>query len=238
MGQKLSQDTNQEIKADILILCDVFSQGIVFASQKLKEYLGFEDPQSKFHPTMDTLNEIFLVNFIRFCVEKGVEESITTSKMTKQQSLLFGVDWVWTLAGADKQIQLQIAVQTLQLTDLHSSIPLPEMNGSFGNAMLADDVFQDKSKFEKLEQFCVSVGQDCLGLFIMFGVPGKPKDIRGVVLESLKKEKQKSLLSNENALRQFVLTTDSFLPTRDMLEHCLSKKNGLREVGKVYINFL
>nr|XP_056703608.1 rab15 effector protein [Euleptes europaea] len=237
MGQKVSQETNQEAKADILILCDVFSQGIVFASQKLKEYLGFEDPQSKFHPATDTLKEIFLINFIGFCVEKGVEERITTSKMTDQQSLLFGVDWVWTLAGADKQIKLQIAVQALQLTDLPHDTCLPEINGSIGKAMSADDLSQDKSRFEKLEQFCTLVGQDCLGLFIMFGVPGKPKDIRGVVLESLKKEKPKSL-SGESALRQFVLNTDNFLPTRDMLEQCLSKKNGLREVGKVYINFL
>ncbi|XP_066489171.1 rab15 effector protein [Tiliqua scincoides] len=238
MGQKPSQEASPETKADILIICDVFSQGVVFASQKLKEYLGFEDPQSKFHPATDTLIEIFLINFISFCVEKGVEERITTSKMTKQQSLLFGVDWVWTLSGADKQIKLQIAVQSLQMADLATGARPPEVIGNNREAMLADEHFGNKSRFEKLEEFCTLVGYDCLGLFIMFGVPGKPKDIRGVVLESIRKEKRKNLLSGENALRQFVLNTDSFLPTREMLEHCLSKKNGLREVGKVYINFL
>ncbi|XP_053114661.1 rab15 effector protein [Hemicordylus capensis] len=238
MGQKLSQETNQDNKADILVICDVFSQGVVYASQKLKEYLGFEDPQTKFHPGTDTLNEIFLVNFISFCVEKGVEERITTSKMSKQQSLLFGVDWVWTLSGADKQIKLQIAVQSLQMVDLSKGAQPHEVIGSNGEAMLADEHFRNKSRFEKLEEFCTLVGHDCLGLFIMFGVPGKPKDIRGVVLESIRKEKRKNLLSGENALRQFILNTDSFLPTREMLENCLSKRNGLREVGKVYINFL
>ncbi|XP_042323096.1 rab15 effector protein [Sceloporus undulatus] len=236
MGQKVSQETNQENKADILVICDVFSQGVVYASQKLKEYLGFEDPQSKFHPSTDTLNEIFLVNFISFCVEKGVEERITTSKMTKQQSLLFGVNWVWTLSGADKQVRLQIAVQSLQMADLPNGCV--EVIGRDREAMLADELFRNKTQFEKLEEFCTLVGRDCLGLFIIFGVPGKPKDIRGVLLESIKKEKRKSLLSGEDMLREFVLTTDSFLPTRELLEHCLAKKNGLKEVGKVYINFL
>ncbi|XP_067415079.1 rab15 effector protein [Emydura macquarii macquarii] len=233
MGQKLSQEYNEKNKADILIISEVFSQGVVHASQKLKEYLGFEDPQSKFRPAMDTLNEIFLVNFLSFCVEKGVEERIMTNKMTKQQSLLLGVDWIWTLSGANKQIKLQIAVQSLQMAEL-----LHNETGPTEEPTLADQLFKNKSRFEKLEEFCTLVGQDCLGLLIMFGVPGKPKDIRGVMLDSINKEKRKNHLSGENALWQFVLNTDSFLSTREMLENCLCKKNGLKEVGKVYINFL
>uniref|UniRef100_A0A8D0HIP9 RAB15 effector protein n=1 Tax=Sphenodon punctatus TaxID=8508 RepID=A0A8D0HIP9_SPHPU len=238
MGQKLSPETNQENKADILVICEVFSQGVVHASQKLKEYLGFEDPQGKFHPATDTLNEIFLVNFIGFSIEKGVEERITTNKMTKQQSLLFGVDWIWTLSGADKQIKLQIAVQSLQMAELFCNGDQPhEVISNSKEAMLADELFKGKSRFEKLEEFCTLVGYDCLGLFIIFGLPGKPKDIRGVMLDSIRKEKRKKL-SGENMLKQFVLNTDSFLPTKEMLENCLSRKNGLRDVGKVYINFL
>uniref|UniRef100_A0A8D0DQK1 RAB15 effector protein n=1 Tax=Salvator merianae TaxID=96440 RepID=A0A8D0DQK1_SALMN len=238
MGQKSSQEISQEDKADVLVICDVFSQGVVYASQKLKDYVGFEDPQSKFHPATDTLNEIFLINFITFCLEKGLEERITTSKMTKQQSLLFGVDWIWTLSGADKQIKLQIAVQSLQLSDLSKGVESPQIIDSNREAILADELFRNRSRFEKLEEFCSLVGCDCFGLFIMFGVPGRPKDIRGVVLESIKMEKQKNQLSGENALRQFILNTESFLPTREMLEHFLLKKNGLKKIGKVYINFL
>ncbi|XP_074839817.1 rab15 effector protein [Carettochelys insculpta] len=233
MGQKLSQEYDEKNKVDILIINEVFSQGVVYASQKVKEYLGFDDPQNIFHPATDTLNEIFLVNFISFCIEKGVEERITTSKMTKQQSLLLGIDWIWTLCGADKQTKLQIAVQSLQMAEL-----LPSETGPSKEDVSEDQLFKNKSKFEKLKEFCMLVGQDCLGLFIIFGVPGKPKDIRGVMLDSINKEKRKNHLSGENALRQFVLHTDSFLSTKEMLENCLCKKNGLKEVGNVYINFL
>lgn len=240
MGQKVSHEDNQENEAETLGICEVFSQGVVHASQRLKDYLGFVDPQSKFQPATNTLSEIFLVDFISFCVEKGVEERITTSKMTKQQSSLFGVDWIWTLSGADKQIKLQIAVQALQLAELFHSEggPTEAVEDCCREAALADEHFQNRSRLEKLAEFCRLVGQDCLGLLIVFGVPGKPKDIRGIMLDSLAKEEQKCRLSGRNALRQFVTSTDSFLPAKDMLENCLGIKNGPKEVGNVYINFL
>ncbi|XP_051492369.1 rab15 effector protein [Apus apus] len=234
MGQKVSHKDNQENVAETLVICEVFSQGVVHASQRLKDYLGFVDPQSKFQPATNTLSEIFLVNFISFCVEKGAEEHIVTSKMTKQQSSLFGVDWIWTLSGADKQIKLQLAVQALQLAELLRSESGPVEDC----CREAEQPFQNRSRFEKLAEFCRLVGQDCLGLFIVFGVPGKPKDIRGVMLDSIAKEKQKCCLSGRNALWQFVTSTDSFLPARDMLKNCLSARNGPKEVGNVYISFL
>lgn len=236
MGQKVSQEENQESKAESLVICEVFSQGVLHASQRLQDYLGFVDPQSKFQPATNTLSEIFLVNFISFCVGKGVEEQIMTSKMTKQQASLLGVDWLWTLCGSDKQIKLQIAVQALQPAELSRGGGAAE--DCCREAALPDERFQSMSRFEKLAEFCRLVGPDCLGLFVMFGVPGKPKDIRGVLLESVAREEEKCRLSGRNALRQFVTGTDSSLPAKDMLENCLGTKNGLKDVGKVYINFV
>ncbi|NXS10883.1 REP15 protein, partial [Neodrepanis coruscans] len=245
MGQKVSQEDNQENKAETLLLCEAFSQGVLHASERLKDYLGFMDPQGKFQPATNTLREIFLVNFIRFCVEKGVEERIVTSKMTKQQSSLFGVDWLWTLSGADKQIKLQIAVQALQLAELFHGEGSPaeeeeeeEEEDWCREAALADGHFQNMSRAEKLAQFCRLVGQDCLGLFVLFGVPGEPRATRGVLLDSLAQEEQKCRPRGRKELRHFVTSTGSSLPTKDMLENCLGAKNGLKEVGRVYISFV
>ncbi|NXR93540.1 REP15 protein, partial [Hypocryptadius cinnamomeus] len=232
IGQKVSQEDNQENKAETLVICEVFSQGVLHASQRLKDYLGFVDLQSKFQPATNTLSEIFLVNFIGFCMGKGMEEQIMTSKMIKQQSSLFGVDWIWTLCGSDKQI----AVQALQ--------PAEPFHGEGSaedccwEAALADECFQNMSRFEKLAEFCHLVGRDCLGLFVMFGMPGKAKDIRGVLLDSVAKEEQKCHLLGRSVLWQFVTGTDSSLPTKDMLENCLGTKNRLKDVGNVYINFV
>ncbi|KAM4676689.1 rab15 effector protein [Discoglossus pictus] len=241
MGQNTSvpEPVTPPDKADII--CEIVSNGVVYSSQKLKEYLGFEDPQGALRSSTDTLIEVFLVNFITYCIEKGVEERITTSKMTKQQSLLFGVDWLWTIHGPDKVVKLQIAVQALQMSEFH----INELNNqnlaniyNTKELQLGDAMYKEKSKFEKLEEFCRLVGADCMGLFMVFGLPGRPKDIRGVLLDSVNKEKAKTKMLGDKALHQFILNTDTFLPTREMLENCIGRKNGQRNIGKVYINFL
>ncbi|NXK88386.1 REP15 protein, partial [Formicarius rufipectus] len=245
MGQKVSQEDNRENKAETLLICEVFSQGVLHASQRLKDYLGFVDPQGKFQPATNTLSEIFLVNFIGFCVERGAEDRVVTSKMTRQQSCLFGVDWIWSLAGADKQIKLQIAVQALQLAELLHGEGSPEEEEEeeeegdcCREAALADQCFQNMSRLGKLAEFCRLVGRDCLGLLVVFGVPGKPKDIRGVLLDSIAEEEPKRRPSGREALRRFVTGTERSLPAKELLERCLGTKTSPGEVGRVYISFV
>ncbi|XP_060050557.1 rab15 effector protein isoform X2 [Erinaceus europaeus] len=181
MGQSPSQPLEVKENREVVSLCEAVGGAIVHAAQKLKEYLGFEDPLSNLRAAPNTLNEIFLIHFVTLCQEKGVEEWFTTTKMTKHQASLFGADWIWTFWASDKRIKFQLAVQTLQL----SSLPLVESKPCDPGSM-AKEVFRRRSRFDKLEKFCSLIGEDCLGLFIVFGVPGKPKDIRGVVLDSVK----------------------------------------------------
>ncbi|KAM4011695.1 rab15 effector protein [Anomaloglossus baeobatrachus] len=225
-------------KADIV--CEVFSQGVVHATNKLQDYLGFEDPHGTLRPTMDTLTEVFLVDFITFCMEKGVEERISTSKMSAPQAAMLGVDWIWTLLGPDRSVRLQIAVQALQMSDLTGGgqgdpktphqLPDPIHQGEI---QLPD---KERSRYKKLEEFCRLVGPDCLGLFVVFGFPGKPKDVRGILLESVSKEETGA--PGERALRQYILDTETFLPIQDLLDSCMSRRNNQRNLGKVCINFL
>ncbi|XP_004630337.1 rab15 effector protein [Octodon degus] len=235
MGQKTSQHLAVKNNEEVLSVCEVASEAIVHAAQKLKEYLGFEYPLSKLCLTANTLNEIFLIHFITFCQKKGIDEWLTTTKMTKHQALLFGADWIWTFWGTDKQIKLQLAVQTLQMT----SVPLmePKPCDLYNPQSRTEESSWKKSRFDKLEEFCNLIGEDCLGLFIIFGVPEKPKDVRGVILDSVKSEMLRSHLPGQQAVKQFVLETPECVSIRELLGNCLSK-DGLREVGKVYISIL
>ncbi|XP_030617677.1 rab15 effector protein [Delphinapterus leucas] len=237
-GQKPSQQLALKDGKEVLGICEVVSGAIVHAAQKLKEYLGFEDTLTNLCPAPNTLNEIFLIHFVTFCHEKGIDNWLTTTKMTKHQALLFGANWIWTFWASDKQIRLQLAVQTpLQLSSLppvesepcDPSNPEPRAEGSFSN----------RSRFDKLEEFCNLIGEDCLGLFIIFGVPGKPKDIRHtVVLDSIKRETVRGHLPGGTAVARFILETEDCVSIRELLGNCLSKKDGLREVGKVCISIL
>ncbi|KAM9684427.1 rab15 effector protein [Dama dama] len=223
MGQKPSQQLAPKDK-EVLGVCEVVSGAIIHAAQKLKAYLGFEDTVSNLCPAPNTLNEIFLIHFVTFCQEKGADKWLTTTKMTTHQAFMFGADWVWTFWGSDKQIQLQLAVQTLQM----ASLPPVESDPSNPDSK-AEESSSKKSRFDKLEEFCNLIGEDCVGLCIIFGVPGNPKDIRGVVLDSVKRETMKGHLPGGTAVARFILETEDCISIRELLGNCLSKKDWLRE---------
>lgn len=230
MGQKASQQVAPKDSQEVLVMCEVVSAAISHAAQKLKEYLGFEYPLSRLCLAASSLTEIFLVHFISYCQERGADDWLTTTKMTKHQAWLFGADWIWTFWGPDKQIRLQVAVQTLRM----SSLPLrdPKSCESRGEESWK------KGRFDKLQEFCNLVGEDCLGLFIIFGVPEEPKAIRGVVLDSVRNGMEESQLPGRKAVEQFVLETEDCVSIKELLGNCLSKRDGLSDMGKVYIHIL
>lgn len=236
MGQNASQPSAPRGSKEVVSVCEVVSGAVVHAAQRLTEYLGFQDPQSNLCAAPNTLNEIFLIHFVTYCQAKGVAEWLTTTKMSKQQALLFGADWIWTFWGPTKQIRLQLAVQTLQL----SVLPLVESQPAdlCQPDTRAQEPSREKCRFDKLEKFCQLIGEDCLGLFIIFGVPGKPTDVRGVVLDSVRQERERSQLPREGAVARFVLETEDCVPIQELLGNCLSETDRLREVGKVYIRIL
>lgn len=230
MGQKTSQQVASKDSQEVLIMCEVVSAAISHAAQKLKEYVGFKYPLSRLCLAASSLTEIFLVHFISFCQERGTDEWLTTTKMTRHQAWLFGADWIWTFWGPDKQIRLQVAVQTMRM----ASLPLMDPNSCESRG----EESWKKGRFDKLEEFCNLVGEDCLGLFIIFGVPGEPKAIRGVVLESVRNGMVESQLPGRKAVEQFVLETEDCVSIKELLGSCLSKRNGLSDLGKVYIHIL
>lgn len=230
MGQKASQQVAPKDSQEVLAMCEVVSTAAAHAAQKLKEYLGFEYPLSRLCLAASTLSEIFLVHFIAVCQERGADEWLTTTKMTKHQALLFGADWIWTFWGPEKQIRLQVAVQTLRMASLPLKDPKPcESRG---------EECWKKGRFDKLEEFCNLVGEDCLGLFIIFGVPGEPKAVRGVILESVRSRMVESRVPGRKAVEQFVLETEDCVSIKELLGTCLRRRDGLSDMSKVYISIL
>lgn len=236
MGQKASsqqapRSLASKDRQEVLAMCEVVSAAVAHAAQKLKEYLGFEYPLSSLGLAAGTLSELFLVHFITFCQERGADEWLTTTRMTKHQALLFGADWIWTFWGPDKQIRLQVAVQALRM-----SAPPPPWDPK--SCESKGEESWKKGRFEKLEEFCKLVGEDCLGLFIVFSVPGRPKAIRGVVLESVRSVMLESQLPGCKAVERFVLETEDCVSIKELLGNYLSKSEGPSDMGKVYINIL
>ncbi|KAL1775852.1 rab15 effector protein [Sigmodon hispidus] len=203
MGQKASQQAAPKDSQEVLAMCEVVSAAVAHAAQKLKEYVGFEYPLSRLCLTASTLSEIFLVHFIAFCRERGADEWLTTTKMTKHQALLFGADWIWTFWGPDKQIRLQVAVQTLRM----ASLPLKDPKSCDSRR----EESWKKGRFDKLEEFC--------NLSVRSGMVENP-------------------VPGRKAVEQFVLETEECVSIKELLGNCLSKRDGLSDMGKVYISIL
>lgn len=59
---------------------EVFSRASLHTACQLRTFLGFQD---QLQPSLDTLNDVFLVQFIS-CIVRGLHNCIVTSKMTKR----------------------------------------------------------------------------------------------------------------------------------------------------------
>ncbi|XP_029430015.1 rab15 effector protein-like [Rhinatrema bivittatum] len=237
MGQNQTMFLAQDNKPDVV--CEIFTQILLHAAEKVRGYLGFQDPQQKLNISTRTLNEVFLMSFISLCKEKGMEDQISTSKMTKQQEILLGVDWIWTLTGGDKQTSFQIAVQTVQLGDTYK---IREMDQDPYERILEKSMIDlegvNKSCYEKLHDFCTSIGTNCTGLIIVYGVQERTREIRGVLVNHLLHFKDKNPHMKEEILLQYLKTAGCFITVKEMMESyiCNGKKSTSAE--QVYINFL
>lgn len=131
-----------------------------------------------------------------------MDKKITTNKMTKNQAMLFRTDWIWTFWGSCKEILFQLFIQTLQMS---TALHIESNSCDLLNKDVVLDVYTsgggEGDRFEKMEEFCNLIGEDCLGLFIIFGVLGTPEGIRGVLLDSIENKKIQNCLSGEKAIK-------------------------------------
>ncbi|MEE6493156.1 hypothetical protein FKM82_016750 [Ascaphus truei] len=237
MGQNQTVFFMVDNKPDVVF--DVFSQALIQASHKVKGYLGFKDPQQKLRVCTRTLNEVFLVTFINFCKEQGLEDRISTSKMSRQQEILMGVDWVWTLTGTSKSSRFQIAVQTVQLVDSYKP---SEMDEDPYQRILERSILElddmNRTRYQKLLDFCSSVGPNCTGLILVYGLPGKLKEIRGVLSRHLLNFSGRRPHLNDTTLLQYLKVTESFITIKEMMHSYLCNAKKASETEHVYITFL
>uniref|UniRef100_UPI00398EC7AD rab15 effector protein n=1 Tax=Pristiophorus japonicus TaxID=55135 RepID=UPI00398EC7AD len=159
----------------------LFNQSIIFASQRTREYIGFKDPESKLKVNNTTLTDIFLMTYINRGLQCKLNEAISCIRMTEEQTVLLGADWVWAVQGpTSKNPKVQIAVQVIHMENAEKEaaekqLPVTE------SMKLARQETINKTHPEKISDFCSSVGKDCYGLFLFFGHKDDPKSICGVL---------------------------------------------------------
>ncbi|GAA6231241.1 rab15 effector protein [Lates japonicus] len=161
----------------------LFGDCISAASSRTQEYLLFKDPENKFHPSPEVLTQIFLMTYISQSVCLKLTDTFNCTAMTPEQRILLGADWVWAvLEKPTKNPRIQIAVQVLHLPereDAEENANPPETCSE--SVQIAQKESSNKTMYERLVDFCASIGKDCYALFLFFGKKNDKENIYGVL---------------------------------------------------------
>ncbi|XP_047241824.1 rab15 effector protein [Girardinichthys multiradiatus] len=161
----------------------LISNSISFASTRTKEYLVFKDPESKFQPSPQTLTQVFLMNYIPQSVNLDLTDTFSCTSMTPEQRILLGADWVWAiLKKPTKNPKIQIAVQVLHLPEREEAEERAAARKPISESIqMAQMESRNKNVYERMVDFCTSIGKDCYALFLFFGKRDDKVNIYGVL---------------------------------------------------------
>ncbi|XP_078271015.1 rab15 effector protein-like [Rhinoraja longicauda] len=236
-GIKALPNMNSNILKEFLKIPEKFSfvqqfnQCVIVASQRVKEYIGFEDPECKLKIRNSMLSDIFLMTYINRSIQCKVTEAISCTRMTEEQAVLMGADWVWAVHDTpSKNPKLQIAVQVIHMEREREEVEEKRFKVS-ESMKLARAVSINKTSHEKIANFCSSIGRDCYGLFLFFGCKGDPKAICGILSNDFHTRSGDGRELDDTFLLECMEKTKTFVTPGKMLELIL-QKDGLSEDSK------
>uniref|UniRef100_A0A3P8PMN5 RAB15 effector protein n=1 Tax=Astatotilapia calliptera TaxID=8154 RepID=A0A3P8PMN5_ASTCA len=148
----------------------LFSNCISAATARTQEYLTFKDPEDKLRPSPDVLTQVFLMTYITRSVEVNLQDTLNCTVMTPEQRVLLGADWVWAvLERPTKNPKFQIVVQVLHLSEREEAEQKVSMDTCSESIQMAQMESSNNNMYERMVNFCTSIGKDCYALFLFFG---------------------------------------------------------------------
>ncbi|XP_055505273.1 rab15 effector protein [Leucoraja erinacea] len=214
-----------------------FNQCAIAASQRVKEYIGFEDPECKLKIRNSMLSDIFLMTYINRSVQCKVVEAISCTRMTEEQAMLMGADWVWAVHdGPSKNPKLQIAVQVIHMEREREEVEEKMFKASESMKLARAETF-NKSNHEKIADFCSSIGRDCYGLFLFFGCKGDPKSVCGVLSNDFHARLGNSQELDDVFLLECMEKTKNFVTPGRMLDLILQKDGPSEDSKPICVKF-
>ncbi|KAI4871946.1 hypothetical protein NFI96_002731 [Prochilodus magdalenae] len=163
----------------------LFSDCIHAATSRTLQYLLFSDPKSQLQPSPATLCEVFLMTYIQRSNQINLTDTFNCTAMTQEQRVILGADWVWALVeppGGNPRIQITVQV-------LHPPETTTLSERSLGNykeiSRMAGMEPGEKTRVERMVEFCSAVGSTCYALFLFFGRKDDPATICGLLSNNL-----------------------------------------------------
>ncbi|XP_039665375.1 rab15 effector protein [Perca fluviatilis] len=206
----------------------LFNDCISAASSRTQEYLLFKDPEDKFYPNPEVLTQVFLMTYISQSVSLNMTDAFNCTAMTPGQRILLGADWVWAvLEKPTKNPRIQIAVQVLHLPDREdaeeNSIPPEAFSES---VQIAQKESSNKTMYERMVDFCTSIGKDCYALFLFLGRKSDKENIYGVLSNNFEAAIGKCNKIDRAFIENFFKGSRYLHTPQGMMQAIVTKKEG------------
>ncbi|XP_068459711.1 rab15 effector protein [Clinocottus analis] len=206
----------------------LFNDCISAASSRTQEYLLFKDPEDKFHPSPEVLIQVFLMTYISQSVSLNMTDTFNCTAMTPEQRILLGADWVWAmLEKPSKNPKIQIAVQVLHLQDKEEAeedAVNPEACSE--SVQIAQKESSNKTMYERLVDFCTSIGKDCYALFLFLGKKNDTGNIYGVLSNNFEAAIGKCDKIDRAFIENFFKGSRYLYTPSGMMQAIVTKKEG------------
>uniref|UniRef100_A0A3Q1HB70 Sb:cb470 n=1 Tax=Acanthochromis polyacanthus TaxID=80966 RepID=A0A3Q1HB70_9TELE len=145
--------------------------------------------------------------------------------MTPEQRILLGADWVWAvLEKPTKNPKVEIAVQVLHLPERDEAEENPESCSE--SVQIAQKESSNRNVYERMVDFCSSVGKDCYALFLFFGKKNDKENIYGVLSNNFDAAIGKCDKINRALIENFFKGSRYLHTPRGMMQAIVTKKQG------------
>lgn len=132
------------------------------------------------------------MTYITRSVEVNLQDTLNCTVMTPEQRVLLGADWVWAvLERPTKNPKFQIVVQVLHLSEREEAEQKVSMDTCSESIQMAQMESSNNNMYEKMVNFCTSIGKDCYALFLFFGKKTDKVNIYGVLSNNFEAAKGK-----------------------------------------------
>ncbi|XP_013888834.1 rab15 effector protein isoform X2 [Austrofundulus limnaeus] len=217
-----NQDLSAKLTAPPKDFLSLVSSCISAASTRTQEYLVFKDPEERFHPSP----QVFLMTYMSQSFSLNLTDAFNCTLMTPEQRVLLGADWVWAvLEKPTKNPKIQIAVRVVHLPGRETQA---EEEGAADEAKSESvkmaRVESSKNGYERLVEFCASVGRDCYALFLFFGRSHDGGNIYGVLSNNMEVAVAKCKRIDRALVENFFKGSKSFHKSSDMMRSIINNK--------------
>lgn len=207
--------------------CSLFSDCIRMATSRTLEYLLFSDPENKFLPSPGALCEIFLMTYIQRSNQLNLADTFKCTVMTREQRFILGADWVWTLLDfPSNSPKIQIAVQVLHPAQKTKENIEERSSDTYAEVLhMAGTEPSEKTRAERMVEFCSGIGRTCFALFLFFGHKSDPENIYGFLSNNLHMAVGKCVRIDQDFLENFFRGAKQFVSPAEMFQAVLKKED-------------